>query len=1188
MKNKFCLIYCLLIYFNASATTYIVISNADSGPGSLREAMTFCNSNGIIGRDSIAFAIPSTTITARTITLLSALPKLSSNMVIYGASQPGSSIGVSDAKVVLLLTNNGVNFSFLDATDCSDVGIYGIAMVSTFANDFVSPVTAITYLRCHNLQIGKAGAGNYILGCARALYCNTGAYYNFTYSDTSRQLTLQSNIIGLDEEGGFSNTYQSQTVPPIYLPIYIISTADILFGGDKPGEGNTIAMSVNLPYPNYSVTGNNVIIETCRDADNGYLVMKNNKFGTKKDGSWPPPTGPMPIFIYIPNNFYTDYEFKFINNVLQGQLLLNDLGKYFYIQGNTIFAPYVNTVYDASITLTNNYGGGIVGGDSAYQTNTIYNNYTDPIYYFNNYATFVASIRVDAASQTTIRNNVTYCNRFAGSSIISYNYNGSINPNCWVRIDSMNTNIVKGKASPNSRIDVYLDDDCLACEGKKFLGFTLSNPDSSWQYTGTFSGTVVATATSGSGQTSEFSTPGITDYYVKVKQPNCSKKNGSIKGLLVSGNTNVKWHLLKQVNGVWKDSLYATTVDLDSAGPGIYIFDAWIGNTCRGDFKRYDLYDLTPKLNTSLVSLQNPTCGQSNGFVKNITINTYQDIKISWIDASGTVVGDQLDLIDVFTGQYKLIVKDTVSGCSDSTGFYTLINQSGPSINTINIAIKPSTCGKNNGSITGIVAINVSGTPFYQWIDSLNNPVGNTPNLSGIYKGKYALKFKDQSSCDTIQTPYFTVTDNGDILIDTASELIIASKCSANTGSIQQIKVTNGEVFTWKNTATNTLTGNALDIFSQPPGNYELSVSNHYGCSATSPQIAIPPSNFLPIGVTAYTSKDGLCLRNNGSITINNFSSSSSMYTFNWIDSVSGIAAGTGTSVSNLAAGTYQLFATDSNGCTNKIFSDSIKVLPVPVFDYSQEQITNDVCNLHQGSIASIKINGLTGPSTYTWQDQNNNIVGNTLQLSNIGAGNYILEVHDAGVCTFHSNPIMIVNADSALALPQYDSLVIPRYSSANIVLKNPTVGSYQLMANLSGQQILQQNSSGNFNVANIAADTSFYVLVTNGTCSSSIARVFIKVVDKSFIVVPTAFTPNNDGKNDFLSAKSIGYIQLDFFRVFNKWGELVFETHQLNNGWNGRYKSRVQNTGSYIWFAEGRDINGNVVSAKGMTTLIR
>ena len=105
---------------------------------------------------------------------------------------------------------------------------------------------------------------------------------------------------------------------------------------------------------------------------------------------------------------------------------------------------------------------------------------------------------------------------------------------------------------------------------------------------------------------------------------------------------------------------------------------------------------------------------------------------------------------------------------------------------------------------------------------------------------------------------------------------------------------------------------------------------------------------------------------------------------------------------------------------------------------------------------------------------------------------------------------------------------------------------------------------------------------------SSSPAQVNIKVVDKSYFAIPTAFTPNGDGKNDVLHVKVIGYVQLTFFRIFNRYGELIYETHRLNDGWNGKYRGTMQPDGAFVWMAEGKDINGKRIAAKGSFVLIK
>jgi hypothetical protein len=107
----------------------------------------------------------------------------------------------------------------------------------------------------------------------------------------------------------------------------------------------------------------------------------------------------------------------------------------------------------------------------------------------------------------------------------------------------------------------------------------------------------------------------------------------------------------------------------------------------------------------------------------------------------------------------------------------------------------------------------------------------------------------------------------------------------------------------------------------------------------------------------------------------------------------------------------------------------------------------------------------------------------------------------------------------------------------------------------------LQQDKNGHFFITAVNSDISFYVQRVAGNCSSPVTKVNIKVVDKSFFEVPTAFTPNGDFINDRLSVKIICYIKLDYFRIYNRFGVRVFETHTANEGWDGRLKDcyRIQ-----------------------------
>ncbi|MDO6430493.1 Ig-like domain-containing protein [Flavitalea sp. BT771] len=89
-------------------------------------------------------------------------------------------------------------------------------------------------------------------------------------------------------------------------------------------------------------------------------------------------------------------------------------------------------------------------------------------------------------------------------------------------------------------------------------------------------------------------------------------------------------------------------------------------------------------------------------------------------------------------------------------------------------------------------------------------------------------------------------------------------------------------------------------------------------------------------------------------------------------------------------------------------------------------------------------------------------------------------------------------------------------------------------------------------------------------------------------IYVPPVFTPNGDGNNDVLKPILVGISAFHYFNVYNRWGNLIFTTQDPNNGWDGRFKGVPQPVETYLWIAEGVDLNGKKIVAKGMTSLVK
>lgn len=89
-------------------------------------------------------------------------------------------------------------------------------------------------------------------------------------------------------------------------------------------------------------------------------------------------------------------------------------------------------------------------------------------------------------------------------------------------------------------------------------------------------------------------------------------------------------------------------------------------------------------------------------------------------------------------------------------------------------------------------------------------------------------------------------------------------------------------------------------------------------------------------------------------------------------------------------------------------------------------------------------------------------------------------------------------------------------------------------------------------------------------------------------IFVPTAFTPNHDGLNDIIKPIYVGIKQLNYFKLYNRWGQMVFATTSMGQGWDGRLSGTLQDTNVFVFMVQGIDYTGKTIFKKGTVALIR
>lgn len=121
-----------------------------------------------------------------------------------------------------------------------------------------------------------------------------------------------------------------------------------------------------------------------------------------------------------------------------------------------------------------------------------------------------------------------------------------------------------------------------------------------------------------------------------------------------------------------------------------------------------------------------------------------------------------------------------------------------------------------------------------------------------------------------------------------------------------------------------------------------------------------------------------------------------------------------------------------------------------------------------------------------------------------------------------------------------------------------------------------------------VIGDQVFTIDITTAAGCLTVDTQLVNTIKEVKVYVPTAFTPNNDGRNDFLRPIMLGVKELKYFRVFNRWGQLVYDMRSSERGWDGTVSGQIQGTSVYVWMIEILGLDNRRHFQKGTVTLIR
>jgi len=231
-------------------------------------------------------------------------------------------------------------------------------------------------------------------------------------------------------------------------------------------------------------------------------------------------------------------------------------------------------------------------------------------------------------------------------------------------------------------------------------------------------------------------------------------------------------------------------------------------------------------------------------------------------------------------------------------------------------------------------------------------------------------------------------------------------------------------------------------------------------------------------------------------------------------------------------------------------------------------------CHLPNGSVM-VNAGGGTGPLSYTWSPD----VSGADSAGGLDAGIYSITVSDSLDCT-KTIDATIVNRGGITAGACCNTSII---SGSFAELLSNQASKYLWTPNLSLSCDTCQS------VAVSPTVTTLYYLTVYDTIGCSAKDSILVTVEENCgtVFIPDAFSPNGDGQNDMLVIKGKCINSIDF-KIYDRWANNVFESENINTGWDGTYKGKPMNTGTYIYVLNATLNDGTAINKKGNITLVR
>lgn len=619
----------------------------------------------------------------------------------------------------------------------------------------------------------------------------------------------------------------------------------------------------------------------------------------------------------------------------------------------------------------------------------------------------------------------------------------------------------------------------------------------------------------------------------------------------------------------YEEALYilqSTAFNLDALNPN------YVGGLGAGRMDAGLALEMTLALMPSIaVDISDVSCfGLNDGTIALTQLNGVGSVQTAWSTGTNTLQNTTSQTYSNLSGgNYNLTITDS-SGCVFDTSFVV----SEPDELILNTVVSTYASGTNiscAGSEDGSIDLTISNGAMplsFDWNSTTGTGlIAGQEDQANLSSGLYTVVITDSNNCQT--TANYTLTAPDSLEVDYVTSVFPSGSnisCFGENDGAINLTVNGGNgpyQYEWNSSSNAAITQGQANQSGLYTGNYAVLISDLNGCS-DSLQFQLTEPSLLLVDLQVLTDYFGnavSCEGNNDGAIAATILGGSPDYDLQW----NTLSNGIGDTLTDVSAGEYTIIVTDANACVTEN-SVVLEANPLPII---QPDAQIETC---LGSTVMLSANTAEN-ETSRWQLSNGLIFTANgsfeIVMNQVGCLHASLTVTNQYGC---SNAAFIEDYICTYSLPEAQMLantyeISPLENEIGFVNASSGASAYEWYFG-DNETSFDVDPTHTFNVDEFTEgfDVTLYAFNDHGCYDSTSTHISIN--DDLMLYVPNTFTPDgNEFNNTFKPVYGSQYEPTEYsLQVFNRWGELVFESKDIAYGWDGTFKSSFAPEGTYVW----------------------